>query len=345
MANKILVTGAGSGVARSVIDSLTVWGNGSYDVFTCDYYPLCHGLLRNDVEKGFILDKNYPTINQIKKIVEKHDIEMIFTTSDREMLAYSRSGGYLNDKVCGSDPLNIIFARNKFLLQKNLELLGLPFIKSIEAIELHKSSEKMFCNKTIIKPKRGSGSNGCFLVLGTKEYIDKVLDFINHSSNLEEYVVQEYIEGEEFTVNLAISENGNYIDGIYLKRHMKEFPVTEIRQISHKDIIARESVSMPDVVDYCYSICRKLKLVGPVNLQGKIDKEGKVFIFEINPRFCGSTSFSAYCGMNGPELMYRYFFNNKVMLVNSNHLYNKICLLPNYECFYTHNDVENICKP
>ena len=39
---------------------------------------------------------------------------------------------------------------------------------------------------------------------------------------------------------------------------------------------------------------------GPINLQLRLDREGCPSIFEINPRFSGTTAFRVVCGFNDP---------------------------------------------
>jgi len=55
----------------------------------------------------------------------------------------------------------------------------------------------------------------------------------------------------------------------------------------------------------CIALCRHIGLVGPANVQCKLGKDGTLWAFEVNARFCGSTSFAAACGFNGPDLAIR----------------------------------------
>ena len=58
------------------------------------------------------------------------------------------------------------------------------------------------------------------------------------------------------------------------------------------------------------TIGKKIKGVGSLNFQMKKHKN-KFYIFEINPRFSGTTSVRAFFGFNEPEMFIKSFFLKK----------------------------------
>jgi carbamoyl-phosphate synthase large subunit len=58
----------------------------------------------------------------------------------------------------------------------------------------------------------------------------------------------------------------------------------------------------PVVADQCREIAEALDSRGPLNIQLRL-VEGKVFVFEINPRFSGTTSIRAMAGFNEPDIL------------------------------------------
>jgi carbamoyl-phosphate synthase large subunit len=67
-----------------------------------------------------------------------------------------------------------------------------------------------------------------------------------------------------------------------------------------------------DVTDQCREIAEALGSQGPLNIQCRL-VDGKVRIFEINPRYSGTTSLRAMVGFNEPDLMIRHHLLGKAI--------------------------------
>ncbi len=55
---------------------------------------------------------------------------------------------------------------------------------------------------------------------------------------------------------------------------------------------------------FCEKVASALGSTGPLNIQCRKDGED-IYVFEINPRFSGTTSMRALCGYNEPETLIR----------------------------------------
>jgi carbamoyl-phosphate synthase large subunit len=62
--------------------------------------------------------------------------------------------------------------------------------------------------------------------------------------------------------------------------------------------------SFPEVTAQCEAIALALGARGPLNIQCRL-VDGAVNVFEINPRFSGTTSLRAMVGFNEPDLLIR----------------------------------------
>jgi carbamoyl-phosphate synthase large subunit len=60
----------------------------------------------------------------------------------------------------------------------------------------------------------------------------------------------------------------------------------------------------PEVTEPCERIAKALAATGAINIQCRV-MDGKVYVFEINPRFSGTTSLRAMVGYNEPDLLIR----------------------------------------
>jgi carbamoyl-phosphate synthase large subunit len=69
--------------------------------------------------------------------------------------------------------------------------------------------------------------------------------------------------------------------------------------VSHGDIGRYD-----DVIQQCRSVADVFRPQGPVNVQCRF-VDGKVRVFEINPRFSGTTSLRAMVGYNEPDVLVR----------------------------------------
>ena len=68
----------------------------------------------------------------------------------------------------------------------------------------------------------------------------------------------------------------------------------------------------PEVTKVCEEISEKIGAKAAINIQCRLYK-GKVYVFEINPRYSGTTSIRAMTGYNEPEIMIKkYILNEKV---------------------------------
>jgi carbamoyl-phosphate synthase large subunit len=64
-------------------------------------------------------------------------------------------------------------------------------------------------------------------------------------------------------------------------------------------------VDKPEVLDEMETIASELEVVGSINLQCRLTKDGPV-VFEINPRFSGTSAARAVAGMNGVDISIRH---------------------------------------
>ena len=61
----------------------------------------------------------------------------------------------------------------------------------------------------------------------------------------------------------------------------------------------------PEVTEACERIAKSLDARGAINIQCRF-VDGEVLVFEINPRFSGTTSLRAMVGYNEPDLLVRH---------------------------------------
>jgi carbamoyl-phosphate synthase large subunit len=62
----------------------------------------------------------------------------------------------------------------------------------------------------------------------------------------------------------------------------------------------------PEIQEFCEDLARRLGSRGPLNLQLRVHR-GEFYVFEIHPRFSGTTPIRASAGFNEPDILLRSF--------------------------------------
>jgi carbamoyl-phosphate synthase large subunit len=175
----------------------------------------------------------------------------------------------------------------------------------------------------VIKPSSGSGSKDVFVVQNQSELVN-ILAYLGNSNN---YILQEYIGTgeEEYTVGILCTPKTGYVKHIILKRDLslslsiKQSVVNNTGNTSLGDrLVISTGISQGTFVTHplidivVHKIVEFLKPISTINMQCRVH-EGEVYIFEINPRFSGTTNLRAIVGFNEPE----YIINEKLSIDNS----------------------------
>ena len=132
----------------------------------------------------------------------------------------------------------------------------------------------------ILKPLKGKSSQGIYY-LKSKTDIDCI------DIDLTSYAVQEVIgkEEDEYTVGCFQFQNGKCAKPIIMRRQLKDGHTV------FAQIIQNEEIS-----NYCLEITEKLKPLGPLNIQLRLNDFGEPVCFELNVRFSGTTLIRDFFG-------------------------------------------------
>jgi len=244
-----------------------------------------------------ICDEFYPCpkgtdirfLNFLKNLGKK--VEYIFLFVDEEINLINKNRKKLSSIIkkiiiSNNKTLNICLNKSKFhnfCIKNNFNVPRLNYKK-----------------KMLAKPIFGRGSKNIFEITSFNDF-----KFFKSKQN---YIVQQFIVGKEYTVDCLFDKNGKII-----------FALPRIR-IVHKGVsIVGKIVKDKDVLLEINKISNKLKFFGPVNIQLIKDKRGKIWFLEINPRLSGSVEFSIRAGFNPLN-----YFNLKKKFVISKIKYNKV---------------------
>ncbi len=124
----------------------------------------------------------------------------------------------------------------------------------------------------IVKPRNGRGGQGVFKVHGLQELRNK-----KTTNN----IVQEFVEGKEYTIDVLSDWNSNPISVVIRERMEVESGICTKGKVIHDK----------EITEHCKQIVKNLGLIGMSCIQCIRGKEGLKFI-EINLRFGGGSVLS-----------------------------------------------------
>jgi len=185
-------------------------------------------------------------------------------------------------------------------------------------IESEKDISQVDVLPVVIKPAIGGGGSYNVYIAQDEEELHFFCKFILKQKMFP--LVQEYIgtPDDEYTVGVLTTLDGKLVNSIAVKRYILSGLSAKIKTRNRtekeylSDILAISSgISQGIIDDYkevrevCEQIAIKLEAKGPINIQCRF-WNGKVYPFEINPRFSGTTSLRAMVGYNEPDILIRH---------------------------------------
>ena len=238
---------------------------------------------------------NSEYVNSIIDVCQKENIDLIVPTIDTELLKLSQNRELIETKTGSKILLSrdevIQICRNKNNTQAFFEKygFGVPRQLSCEDIKSEKYSFPLF-----IKPEDGSSSVNTFKINNK----DELTFFMNY---VDKPIIQEFMEGTEYSVDVFCDFNSNPITIVPRKRI-----ATRSGEIS-KGIIDKDYELIADVK----KMLDILKPIGHITIQCMKTKKGIEYI-EINPRFGGGAPMSIDAGADSCENLYRLLIGEEL---------------------------------
>jgi len=319
---KILIAGAGGGgYGVEIMKSLRL-SSVPYFIIGCDMSENGFGLFSAD--KGYVIppasSPNY--LKVLLKICVKEHIQVLIPGSDHDLRRISENR-FLFSKKGIFIPINnqevIDIGLNKMSTIEFLKINGFNALRTIGIDTLDQISG-FDSFPVIIKPLIGGGSADTFIAQDRSE-----LQFFCQYllKNGQKPVVQEYIGNpdNEYTIGILSDQDGKIMSATGFRRYILSGLSNRLRLRSHRKretlavssgISQGEVISDPHIIGQCKKVAQAIGSRGPINIQCRVVK-GQVYIFEINPRFSGTTYMRALTGINEPDLLIRkYVLNERI---------------------------------
>jgi len=245
----------------------------------------------NNLSAGFYLSDFYEVIPEAEaddylevllNIIDKYSIEVLMPSSGYDIFPFSEYKSKLKKHgvfPIVSDRKILEICRDKISTFNHLNKeFSLPFTTL--------NPQEIDTYPIIAKPRYGKGSRDVIQVNDQKE-----LQYV--SSKYTSMIYQEYLPGDEYTIDVMSDLDGNPIVSVPRVRLQTKSGISTKGKIILDKYLIEESME----------IVRKLKIIGPSCIQMKKDKIGDFKLVEINPRLGGGTIFTTLAGANFPKMI------------------------------------------
>ncbi|AQQ72065.1 Alpha-aminoadipate--LysW ligase LysX [Limihaloglobus sulfuriphilus] len=254
-------------------------------VYGCDAEKLSPALYACDEHQvvNSVLDETY--IETLLDMIKKWDIGLIIPTIDTELPVLAEHKQRILDCGCEvlvSEPRVIKACYDKLNTYKYLSAhnVGTP----MTCLPGEALASKDFEYPCILKPAHGSASRGIH-----KAYSRKDIEFF--SNRHRDVIVQEYVQGKEFTCDVFVDRGGEV--RCCVPRQRIE---TRGGEVSKSQIVKRQ-----DLIDEAVKAVKSLGCsFGMITVQELLADNGDIMIFDINPRFGGGVPLAIHAGADFP---------------------------------------------
>ena len=318
----ILVTAiGGGGHGEQILKALTLSNNDSYYIIGADAQPNCPQFSMTDGNLKLPLANDPSYMDALFSACDKYDIQALFHGCEPELKVFSQNRKKIEDRgiFLPINPSSVIeLCMNKEKTNEKLKELDLmpPRYARISSKE---DLKEIDWYPVVVKPSVGGGGSANVYIAQDKDELFSLMDYLGLERVSGSYVIQEYVgtPEDEYTVGVLFDMDGNYINSIAVHRYLSgqlnirtSVPNRTKRSELGRNLVISSGVShgyvgrFDEVTKQCVDIAQKIGARGAINVQCRF-VNGKVKVFEINPRFSGTTSLRAMMGYNEPDILMR----------------------------------------
>jgi carbamoyl-phosphate synthase large subunit len=280
---RVLITGAGTTTAVTVLKGLRAARDPGIQVFMGDMNPDCAGAHLGDRFVPMPPARAEDFGPRVVELCREHRIDLVIPILDYEFLGWCSVAGRLRElgtRVVISPRAALSRCIEKDRTDAYFRSLGVPTIPTWRAEGIADPESLPF--PVYLKPRCGRASLDTYRADNADEYdaaVRKVPDAI----------VQPFLRGAEVTIDTLSDLEGKFLAASpRLRLEVKSGQAYRSRTFADANLVA-----------LARRIVEGLPLVGAANIQCFLTDDGPRF-FEINARFGAGTILSIEAGLNGP---------------------------------------------
>lgn len=256
--------------------------NKNLKIFGADMEGTAPALSYCDYTRKLVAMKDTGYIDNLIQICTDDHIDLLIPTIDTDLLVLSESKRQfeaIGTRVLISAPDKIRICRDKNNTSQFFADCGLHAPIPVNDWSAYEKGFPAF-----IKPKDGSSSINAFKVENAEEL--KI-----YAGQIEDYIVQPFVKGKEYTIDIFCDWNGEPISIVPRERI----------QVRAGEVLKTRITMDPTMIAEAKSLCKKFKPCGPMTVQLIRDEKGIDWFIEINPRFGGGAPLSMKAGARSAE--------------------------------------------
>jgi carbamoyl-phosphate synthase large subunit len=267
--------------------------NSTGEVIVTDVNPLSPAVHIADRAFRVPLSSDPGYLDEIRTICEIHGIGLIVPTIDDEVplfAAHRASFEAAGIRVAVPTRRTAEVCVDKYATSRRLRMAGVAAADTWLPAKLPATP----AFPLFIKPRDGRGGVQAFAVR-TAEELKFFLGYVHNP------VVQSYLDGPEFTLDLLCDFDGRPLS-----------VVPRERVVIRSGVIDRgRTVNDPALISLALACARVFQFGGAVNIQCRVVK-GVPTVFEINPRFAGGIPLTLAAGADFPGMLVDLALNRPV---------------------------------
>jgi carbamoyl-phosphate synthase large subunit len=223
-------------------------------------------------------------LEAISGICEREHVGLIIPTIDDELEVFGAAAADFESRgirIAVSPKPTSHICNDKLLTCRHLRANGIPAAETYLPGDLPAS--RTF--PLFIKPRWGRGGVGAHAIYAPKD----LTFFVEY---VEDPVIQEYLDGPEFTIDVLCDF-----------RHRPISIVPRERVVVRAGVIDRgRTVHDRRLIELAKSVTQALPFAGAINIQCRV-VNGQPTVFEINPRFSGGIPLTIAAGADFPRYL------------------------------------------
>lgn len=247
-------------------------------------------------------------IEELNKVITKNKIDLIYPANSVIIDHLSANKEKINTDILLPEQSILELTRSKKQTIKCLK-------DTLSTPEIYESIDQIKNYPVFIKPDKGYGAQGAKKI-HSKEEINYV--------NLDEFIVQEYLPGKEYTIDCFSNKHGKLLFSGGRER-------SRIRMATsmHAEII--EGELQEKFMKIANKILSKITITGAWFFQLKEDKNNNLKLLEIDIRIAGTMGFNRCRGVNFSMLsIFQHYGYDVSILTNDIHISLDRCLHNRY---------------
>ncbi len=280
---RILMTGAGGPSAISVWKSLSA----QHEIHMADMDPCAAGLYLVAEDRRLLVPRGDAPelVPALLAACRAREIDLLLPTVDAEFvpLALARADFEALGVALPISPLDCLrVCRDKHELLARVK--GIVPVPDYEPLT-PEAAARVTSFPRFVKPRLGAGSRGAEKITRRED-----LDALPQDGSI---LVQEYLPGEEYSVDVYVRGDGRVIAAVPRERMKTDSGIA----------VTARTVDVPEVIEAARRVAEEIGVRYVANVQFKRAADGTFKLLEVNPRFPGTLPLTTAAGVDMPKLL------------------------------------------